>query len=68
MTKYNLANEIYNEKIDKKLRGKQSKYFREAIKYFNKCKDINESLGINQIKIIYCLIMLSKCYLNLKDY
>ena len=68
MTKYNLANELYNEKNVKKLREKQNKYFREAIVYFNKCKDINKLLGINQIKIIYCLIMISKCYLNLKDY
>ena len=77
MTQYNLANKIYNDNNDNshinkknkiKLKEKRDTYFKEAIKYFNKCKNINELLGINQIKIIYSLLMLSKCYLNLKDY
>ena len=74
MTQYNLAYEVnkenndYNKKNDKILKEKRDKYFKEAILYFNKCKKINKLLGINQIKIIYSLIMISKCYLILKDY
>ena len=78
MIKYKLSNEINNDKNDnvsninkikiKKYKEKQYKYLNEAIKYFEECKNINVSLGINQIKIIYCLIMISKCYLILKDY
>ena len=67
MTKYKLASELDNKK-DKKYKEKQEKYFKEAIKYFKETNDINELLGINQIKIIYALIMISKCYINLKDY
>ena len=38
------------------------------IKLFNECKNINILLGINQIKVIYSLIMISKCYIQLNDY
>ena len=67
MTKYQLACEI-NTHRDKKNKEKREKYFQESIKYFKECKDINNLLGINQIKIIYSLIMISKCHLYLKDY
>ena len=78
MTKYNLANEINNEnnenvlnlnkKKNRRKKEKRNEYLNEAIKYFKECKNINASFGINQIKIIYPLIMISKCYLHLKDY
>ena len=67
MTKYYLGNELDDNKM-KKVNEKREKYFKDAIKYFKECKDINELLGINQIKSIYILIMISKCYINLKDY
>ena len=74
MTKYKLANEIINDKNNpNKNKSKRKielreKYLNEAIKYFKECKNINNLLGINQIKIIYSLIMISKCYLHLKNY
>jgi len=43
-------------------------YLNEAIEYFTKSKNINKLLEISKIKIIYSLIMISKCYLKLKDY
>ena len=52
----------------KKNKDKKNNYFKESIKYFNDCKNINIALGINQIKIIYSLIMISKCYIQLNDY
>ena len=76
MIKFKLGNEINlnnlapgTSKIKiKKEKDKKMKYFKESIKYFNKCKNINVSLGINQIKIIYSLIMISKCYMQLNEY
>ena len=66
MTKFKIGSEINNK--SKKDKEKKEKYFKEAIKYFEECKYINNLLGINQIKIIYSLIMISKSYLNLNDY
>ena len=40
----------------------------EAIKYFNKCKNISISLGTDTIRQIFSLIMISKCYIELKNY
>ena len=76
MIKYKLAiginneqrNNIFDDDKIKRKKGKRKKYLNEAIKYFQECKSINKLLGINQIKIIYSLIMISKCYLNLNDY
>ena len=71
MTKFKLGNEINsgnNKNKNKKNKEKKIKYFMDAIKYFQECRDINALLGINQIKIIYSLIMISKCYEKLKDY
>ena len=59
---------ISNKNKNKKNKEKQMNYFKDAIKYFQECKNINSSLGINQIKIIYSLIMISKCYIQLNDY
>ena len=82
MTKFKLGSEISsgnsneaqnnigagNKNKAKKNKEKVINYFKDAIKYFQECKNINSSLGINQIKIIYSLIMISKCYLQLNDY
>ena len=76
MIKYKLAiginneqrNNIFDDDKIKRKKEKRKKYLNEAIKYFQECKSINKLLGINQIKIIYSLIMISKCYLNLNDY
>ena len=78
MTKYKLGIEMNKNKnqdggiIDKKKlkrdNEKKINYFKEAINYFNQCKNINLMLGINQIKVIYILIMISKCYSQLNDY
>jgi hypothetical protein len=57
-----------NKNKIKKEKEKKMTYFKDSIKYFNICKNINVSLGINQIKIIYSLIMISKCYAQLNDY
>ena len=78
MTKFQLGMEIARSKnqdggiIDKKKAkrelDKKVNYFKDAINYFNECKKINNMLGINQIKVIYILIMVSKCYAQLNDY
>ena len=60
--------DLNNNKKEKKYKEKKENYFKESIKYFKECKNINNLLGINQIKIIYCLIMISKCYMELDDY
>ena len=52
----------------KKEKEKMKQYFKDSIKYFTECKNINISLGINQIKIIYSLIMISKAYIQLNEY
>ena len=59
---------LANKNKSKKDKDKKISYFKDAIKYFTECKNINNLLGINQIKVIYALIMISKCYMNLNDY
>ena len=80
MTKFKLGNEINNNNINHSIspiqnkkkslkdKDKRIEYFKKAINYFNECKNINILLGINQIKIIYFLIMISKCYIQLNNY
>ena len=76
MTKFKLGSEINTNNLSpgtnknkiQKEKEKKKNYFKDAIKYFTKCKNINSLLGINQIKIIYSLIMISKCYLQLNEY
>ena len=69
MTKFKLGSEIAsgnsneaqnnigagNKNKAKKNKEKVINYFKDAIKYFQECKNINSSLGINQIKIVYIL-------------
>ena len=66
MTKFKIGSEINNK--NKKDKEKKEKYLKEAIKNFEECKVINNLLGINKIKVIYSLIMISKSYLYLNDY
>ena len=83
MNKFKLANEINignnniiqnnpgdenKNKKNKKNKEKKINYYKGAIKNFQECHNINALLGINQIKIIYSLIMISKCYMQLNDY
>ena len=76
MTKFKLGSEINTNNLSpgtnknkiQKEKEKKNNYFKDAIKYFTKCKNINSLLGINQIKIIYSLIMISKCYIQLNEY
>ena len=63
----NLGQSANKNKI-KKDKDKRINYFKEAITNFTECKNINLLLGINQIKVIYSLIMISKCYMQLNDY
>ena len=76
MTKFKLGNEIIinsnasfsqNKNKQRNERNKKN-YYKDAIKYFNECKNINILLGINQIKIIYSFIMISQCYIQLNNY
>ena len=78
MTKFKLGMEIsrnknqeggiVDKKRDKRDKEKKINYFKEAIEYFTESKKINNLLGINQIKVIYSLIMISKCHAQLNDY
>ena len=44
------------------------KRYEEAIKYFIESKNISKLLGTNIIRQIFSLIMISKCYLEIKNY
>ena len=78
MTKFKLSIEINKSKNQdgpnedpkkyKKEKEKKISLIKDAINYFNESKKINTMLGINQIKVIYTLIMLSQCYTQLSDY
>ena len=78
MTKFKLGMEMIKNKnqeggIVDKIKAKRDKekkinYFKEAINYFTESKKINNLLGINQIKVIYALIMIAKCHSQLNDY
>ena len=71
---YLYALSIFNqEKIksnsDKKYNKENTKLrIEEAIKYFDECKNISILLGTDTIRQIFSLIMISKCYVELKNY
>ena len=71
---YLYALSIFNqEKIkssgDKKYNKENGKKrYEEAIKYFIECKNISILLGTDTIRQIFSLIMISKCYIELKNY
>ena len=54
---------------DKKYNKEDSKKrYEEAIKYFIESKNISILLGTDNIRQIFSLIMISKCYIELKNY
>ena len=55
------SNKKYNKENSKKR-------YEEAIKYFIESKSISKVLGTNIISQIFSLIMISRCYLELKNY
>ena len=71
---YLYALSIFNqEKIksnsDKKYNKENTKLrIEEAIKYFDECKNISILFGTDTIRQIFSLIMISKCYVELKNY
>ena len=62
--------EKLNENKNKKYNNNKenNKNYEEAIKYFIESKKISVLLGIDTIRLIFSLIMISKCYLELKNY
>ena len=71
---YLLALSIFNQEklksnTDKKYNKEKAKLrIEEAIKYFDECKNISILLGTDSIRQIFSLIMISKCYIELKNY
>ena len=65
---------IYNQEKKQEYNHKKynqengNKKYEEAIKYFLECKNISSLLGIDLIRQIFSLIMISKCYLEIKRY
>ena len=58
-----------NNNDNKKVNNENlQKRYEEAIKYFNECKNISSLLGTDTIREIFSLIMISKCYIELKNY
>ena len=58
-----------NNNNNKKVNNENSKKrYEEAIKYFSECKNISSLLGTDTIREIFSLIMISKCYIELKNY
>ena len=55
-------------KIKKMQMKIKKKRYEEAIKYFTECKNISMLLGTDTIREIFSLIMISKCYIELKNY
>ena len=54
-----------NKKYDKE---KNKKRYEEAILNFNECNNISILIGTDNIRRIFSLIMISKCYNELKNY
>ena len=66
---FNQARIIKKENSEKKYNNKKNiKKYEESIKYFNESKKISVLLGLDIIRQIFSLIMISKCYLELKNY
>ena len=68
---------IYNQEKSKKYLNKDDKNnnnenikkrYEEAIKYFTESQNISNLLGTDTIREIFSLIMISKCYIELKSY
>ena len=65
-TKKNNLNTIRDNK--KNNNEDVKKRYEEAIKFFTECKNISSLLGTDIIREIFSLIMISKCYLELRNY
>ena len=66
-----LNNSINNDNNNNKKntnKDAKKKRYEEAIKYFMDCKNISSLLGTDIIREIFSLIMISKCYIELKNY
>ena len=67
---------IYNQEKSKKINKEKKKNndenikkrYEESIKYFIECRNISSLLGTDTIREIFSLIMISKCYIELKNY
>ena len=61
--------EKLHQNSDKKYNNKENiRKYEESIKYFIESKKISALLGLDTIRLIFSLIMISKCYLELKNY
>ena len=66
---YLYALSLFNQEKIKENKDKQNvKNYKESIKYFIESKKISVLLGLDTIRLIFSLIMISKCYLELKNY
>ena len=71
---YLYALSIFNQEKKKENNDKKynkenaKKRYEEAIKYFVECKNISILLGTDTIRQIFSLIMISRCYIELKNY
>ena len=61
-------NNINNTKDNKKDNEAVKKRYEDAIKYFTECKNVSILLGTDIIREIFSLIMITKCYIELKNY
>ena len=66
---YNQEKTKSNNNENKKVNNENTKKrYEESIKYFTECKNISSLLGTDTIREIFSLIMISKCYIELKNY
>ena len=66
---YNQEKSKKNNKENKNTNNENiKKRYEEAIKYFTESKNISNLLGTNIIREIFSIIMISKCYIELKNY
>ena len=66
---YNQEKSKKNNKENKNINNENiKKRYEEAIKYFTESKNISSLLGTDTIREIFSLIMISKCYIELKNY
>ena len=61
-------NSTQNNDNKKNNKETKKKRYEEAIKYLTECKNISSLLGTDTIREIFSLIMISKCYIELKNY
>ena len=65
----NIVNNINNiNQINNYNKNNINNNFMDALKDFDECRNINKLLGSNPIKEIFSLIMMAKCYIELKEF